>query len=76
MNGDIFLEGKIPIATFGGLKARGHPIGATAIYQAIEIYRQLRGQAGMNQISNARCAMMQSIGGAGTTLITNIFRAL
>ncbi|MCB1317829.1 MAG: hypothetical protein KDK27_17810 [Leptospiraceae bacterium] len=74
--GDIFLEGKIPIATFGGLKARGHPIGATGIYQAIEIYRQLRGQAGMNQISNARCAMMQSIGGAGTTLITNIFHTL
>ncbi|MCB1172499.1 MAG: hypothetical protein KDK39_02985 [Leptospiraceae bacterium] len=74
LEADIFLQGRLPIATHGGLKARGHPIGATAIYQAIEIARQLSGNAGANQIQRPiRHALMQSIGGAGTTLVTNLF---
>ena len=51
---EIRLYGKIPIATMGGLKARGHPIGATAIYQACEIVLQLTGRAGNNQVRNAK----------------------
>lgn len=69
----IGLKGEIPIATMGGLKARGHPIGATALYQACEIVLQLTERAGKNQIRNPKIGMMQSVGGAGSTLITHIF---
>lgn len=71
-DGAIFREGKIPIATMGGLKGRGHPIGATAIYQATEIYDQLTKQAGTCQV-RVGPAMMQSIAGAAATLFTHIF---
>ncbi len=69
----IGLDGDIPIATLGGLKARGHPVGATALYQVCEIVLQLTGRAGPNQLPNPEIAMMQSVGGAGTTVITHIF---
>ena len=69
---EIFREGKIPVSTMGGLKARGHPVGASALYQICEIVQQLKGTAGENQIPRCRVAMTQSIGGAGTTMITHI----
>ncbi len=69
----IGLQGDIPIATMGGLKARGHPIGGTALYQTSEIVLQLTGRAGPNQLPNPEIAMMQSVGGAGATIITHIF---
>jgi acetyl-CoA C-acetyltransferase len=69
----IALDGSIPIATMGGLKARGHPIGASALYQTCEIVQQLTGQAGSNQLASPRIGMLQSIGGAGTTILTHIF---
>ena len=72
-DGAISLDGRIPIATMGGLKARGHPIGATALYQSCEIVAQLIGQAGLNQLDQPRIAMLQSVGGAGTTVLTHIF---
>ena len=70
---EISLHGAIPIATMGGLKARGHPIGATALYQTCEIVQQLTGQAGENQLDNPQIAMLQSVGGAGTTILTHLF---
>ncbi len=72
-DGDIKLDGKIPITTMGGLKARGHPVGATGLYQIVETTQQLRGEAGENQIANARIGMSQNIGGSGATIITHIF---
>ena len=69
----IGLDGELPITTMGGLKARGHPIGATAIYQTCEIVLQLTGQAGKNQVKNPEIAMMQSVGAAATTVITHLF---
>ncbi len=69
----IGLTGSVPISTFGGLKARGHPIGATAIYQTCEIVQQLMGKAGANQVADAQLAMLLSIGGAGSTALTHIF---
>jgi acetyl-CoA C-acetyltransferase len=69
---EITPEGKIPITTRGGLKARGHPVGATGLYQIIEAVEQLRGQAGPNQIANARLGMTQNIGGSGATIVTHI----
>jgi acetyl-CoA C-acetyltransferase len=74
-SGEIGREGRIPICTMGGLKARGHPVGATGIYQAVEVAQQLRGQAGENQIENARLGMAQNIGGSGATVITHILEA-
>lgn len=73
VNDEIRLRGQIPITTMGGLKARGHPIGATGLYQACEIVLQLTGRAGENQVRNAEIGMMQSIGGAASTVLTHIF---
>jgi acetyl-CoA C-acetyltransferase len=74
--GEIALEGRIPICTMGGLKARGNPVGATGVYQIVELVEQLRDQAGVNQVKGARLGMAQSIGGTGGTVITHILKAL
>lgn len=70
---EIRRDGRIPVATMGGLKARGHPVGATGMYQIVETVSQLRGQAGDNQIENAKYGMTQNIGGSGSNIITHIF---
>lgn len=70
--GEIGLHGRIPIATMGGLKARGHPVGATGMYQVVEAALQLRGEAGKNQLPAAHWAMTQNVGGVGGTAITHI----
>jgi acetyl-CoA C-acetyltransferase len=72
--GGIGLKGRIPISTMGGLKARGHPIGATGVYQIVDLVTQLRGQAGANQI-DCRLGFAQSLGGSGATAITHILEA-
>lgn len=72
----IGLAGTIPISTFGGLKARGHSGGATGIYQAVEAALQLRGQAGDNQVKDARIGMIQNLGGLGGTSVTHVFEAV
>jgi acetyl-CoA C-acetyltransferase len=69
----ISLRGQLPVATFGGLKARGHPIGATALYQTCEIVLQLTERADKNQVKNAELALLQSVGGAASTVLTHIF---
>jgi acetyl-CoA C-acetyltransferase len=74
MDGEITPKGRIPIATRGGLKARGHPVGATGMYQIVEVIQQLRGQAEGTQVENARIGMTQNIGGSGSNIITHIFR--
>ncbi|MDY6874139.1 MAG: thiolase domain-containing protein [Chloroflexota bacterium] len=68
----IGIAGKIPVATFGGLKARGHPLGATGVYQAVEATLQLRGGAGANQVGDARLGMIQSLGGMAATAVTHV----
>jgi acetyl-CoA C-acetyltransferase len=72
--GAIYPEGRIPVSTMGGLKARGHPVGATGLYQLAEATLQLRGAAGENQIEGARVAMAQNIGGSGATIVTHILK--
>ncbi|UCC88882.1 MAG: thiolase domain-containing protein [Anaerolineales bacterium] len=72
VNGDIRPGGRLPVCTMGGLKARGHPVGATGVYQIVEAAQQLRGEAGDCQIPNARLAMAQNIGGSGSTIVTHI----
>lgn len=72
LEGDIQIHGRIPITTRGGLKARGHPVGATGIYQIVELVQQLRGECGHTQVEGARIGMAQNIGGSGATIITTI----
>lgn len=76
LDGDIFINGKIPVTTLGGLKARGHPVGATGVYQIVEAVLQLRGEAGNNQIDGAKIGMTQNIGGSGSNIITHILARL
>jgi len=76
LDGEINLQGRVPMATMGGLKARGHPVGATGLYQVVEAVTQLRGLAGANQIPDARLGMTQNIGGSGATIITHILEAM
>lgn len=76
LDGSIRLEGKIPICTMGGLKARGHPVGATGMYQIVEVIQQLRQEAGKNQLEKAHIGMSQNIGGSGSNIITHIFKAI
>lgn len=75
LEGQIGPIGKTPIATMGGLKARGHPVGATGAYQIVEVYRQLRGEAGATQVPGAKIGMAQNIGGSGSNVATHILRA-
>ena len=76
LEGEIGIEGRTPVATMGGLKARGHPVGATGVYQAAEVVQQLRGLAGANQVAGARLGMAQNIGGSGATVITHILERM
>jgi acetyl-CoA C-acetyltransferase len=71
-NNEIAIGGRIPISTMGGLKARGHPIGATALYQTSEAVLQLTERAGSNQVAKANIALIQSVGGVASTVITFI----
>lgn len=71
----IGLTGTLPISTFGGLKSRGNPAGAAGIYQAVEACLQLQGEAETNQVPEARIAMIQNLGGLGSTAITHILQA-
>jgi acetyl-CoA C-acetyltransferase len=73
-DGEIGRDGRIPISTFGGLKARGNPAGATGVYQIVEIAQQLRGEAGDNQVEGARIGMAQNLGGNGATAVTHVLK--
>lgn len=79
-NGDvppvISLQGTLPISTFGGLKARGNPGGASGVYQVVEASMQLRGRAGELQVHNARRALVQSLGGPASTAVTHVLEIL
>src|SRR5512142_88988 len=67
--------GRIPICTRGGLKARGHPVGATGVYQVVEVIQQLRGECNGTQVDGAKIGMAQNIGGSGATIVTHILKA-
>jgi acetyl-CoA C-acetyltransferase len=73
-DGKFSRQGDLPIATCGGLKGRGHPVGATGVYQAVEAYVQIAGRAGANQLERATTGMIQNIGGTGATVLTHILR--
>jgi acetyl-CoA C-acetyltransferase len=74
LDNEISIQGRVPVCTRGGLKARGHPVGATGMYQLVEVVQQLRGECGKTQVEDARIGMAQNIGGSGATILTHILQ--
>ena len=74
MNGDCSRDGRLPTNTFGGLKARGHPVGASGVYQIAELTLQLSNRAGTCQVPNANVGLAQSVGGIGSTVAVHILK--
>jgi acetyl-CoA C-acetyltransferase len=75
LDNEISPQGRVPVCTRGGLKARGHPVGATGMYQIAEVVQQLRGECGETQVEGAKIGMAQNIGGSGATILTHILKA-
>jgi len=73
-DGTVELNGKLPVNTSGGLKAKGHPVSVTGIAQAVEIVQQLRGNCGERQVDNAKIGLTQNIGGSGGNVSVHIFK--
>ena len=68
------LGGRIPINTSGGLKSKGHPVGASGAAQAVEVWKQMRGQAGERQVDrDVDLAMTHNVGGTGQTAVVHIY---
>jgi acetyl-CoA C-acetyltransferase len=70
------LGGRIPVNTSGGLKSKGHPVGATGIAQAIEIFEQLSGRSGERQVDGARIGLAQNMGGSGASSVVHVFQGV
>jgi acetyl-CoA C-acetyltransferase len=73
-NGETRLGARLPVNTSGGLKAKGHPVGATGTAQAYEMYLQLTGQAEQRQVKNAQVGLTHNVGGSGATATVHIYR--
>lgn len=76
MSGETSLKGRKPINTSGGLKSKGHPVGATGIAQILELVLQLRGEAGERQAAKARIGLAQNMGGSGGSAVIHVLKAL
>jgi acetyl-CoA C-acetyltransferase len=74
-SGETRLGERMPVNTSGGLKAKGHPVGATGTAQAYEIYLQLTGQAERRQVKNAKTGLTHNVGGSGATATVHIYRS-
>jgi len=74
--GDFDLGGRLPVNLSGGLKACGHPVGATGVKQVVEIVTQLRGEAEKRQVKKAKIGLTHNVGGSGATAIVNILKKL
>ena len=74
-SGETKLGGRMPVNTSGGLKAKGHPVGATGTAQAYEIYLQLTGQAEKRQVKNATIGLTHNVGGSGATAAVHVYRS-
>jgi len=71
-SGRTALGGELPVNPSGGLKSKGHPVGATGVAQAVEITTQLRGAAGKRQVAGARVGLTQNMGGTGASTVVHI----
>lgn len=74
--GETKIDGKIPINTSGGLKSKGHPVGATGAAQVAEIVEQLLGHSGERQVKNAKIGLAQNMGGSGGSCVIHILEAM
>lgn len=74
-SGETRLGGRLPVNTSGGLKAKGHPVGATGTAQAYEIYLQLTGQADKRQVKDAKVGLTHNVGGSGATATVHVYRS-
>ncbi len=74
--GNTALDGQIPVNVSGGLKAKGHPVGATGIAQAVEACLQLQGKAEKRQVKDAKIGLAHNVGGSGATCTLHMFKAL
>jgi acetyl-CoA C-acetyltransferase len=74
--GECSRDARLPTNSFGGLKARGHPVGASGVYQIAELALQLRNEAGKCQVSGAEVGLAQSVGGMGSTVAVHILRRM
>lgn len=74
-SGTTTLGGKIPINTSGGLKSKGHPVGATGVAQIVEITEQLRQESGPRQVKKARIGLAQNMGGTGGSSVVSILKS-
>ena len=72
--GETYIGGRIPVNVDGGLKSKGHPVGATGVSMAVEAVKQLRGEAGERQVDGAEVALMHNVGGIGQYCFVNILR--
>jgi acetyl-CoA C-acetyltransferase len=73
-DGETALEGSIPVNTSGGLKAKGHPVGATGVAQLCEIFYQLTDYAGDRQVHGCKIGLSHNLGGSGATCIVHVYR--
>ncbi|MCY3410285.1 MAG: thiolase domain-containing protein [Candidatus Heimdallarchaeota archaeon] len=71
--GDTYKDGAMPVNLSGGLKSKGHPIGATGVSQIVEVFKQLNDMAHNRQLKDANIGMTQNLGGSGSTIVTHIF---
>lgn len=71
---ETYVGGRIPVNVDGGLKSKGHPLGATGVSMAIEITKQLRGEAGPRQVKNPEIGLTHNVGGSGQVSLIHIFR--
>ena len=73
--GETAIGGSIPVNTSGGLKSKGHPVGATGVAQIADLVKQLRGDAGERQVKGAKVGLAQNMGGSGGSAIVTILEA-
>jgi acetyl-CoA C-acetyltransferase len=74
IEGVTALHGARPVNTSGGLKSKGHPVGASGVAQGVEIWKQLRGEAGLRQApGDIRIGLTHNVGGTGQTSVVNIY---
>ena len=71
---ETYVGGRIPVNVDGGLKSKGHPLGATGVSMAIEITKQLRGEAGPRQVKNPEMGLTHNVGGTGQVVAIHLFR--
>jgi acetyl-CoA C-acetyltransferase len=70
------LDGSLPVNTSGGLKSKGHPVGATGVAQMVEVTQQLRGEAEARQVKDAKIGLAHNVGGSGATCVVHIMEAM